>query len=162
MDDLYAAPTVVTSDTETSSFEFRVNSNLVSSSGPLDTFEDFEGKPNQMVETQYGSSADAFDYITAIIMGAPDYDGSAYCPPFCNDTLGYPNMYYGSWRYFSRAREESLFGQVSYKWQDFTFTAGLRRYMLEDSYKVQNLVSSTLVAMVVITMAMAKAILPMV
>ena len=38
MDDLYAAPLIVTSDTETSSFEFRVNSNQVSSSGPLDTF----------------------------------------------------------------------------------------------------------------------------
>ena len=136
MDDLYAAPLIVTSDEETSSFEFRVNSNPGVFEWTVGYFnEDYEGKPNQIVETQFGSSADAFDYITSIIMGAPDYDGSAYCPPFCNDSLGYPNMYYGSWRYFDRAREESVFGQFSYKWEDFTFTAGLRRYMLEGSYK---------------------------
>ena len=30
-------------------------------------YEDFSGKPNQIVENQYGISADAFDYIVGII-----------------------------------------------------------------------------------------------
>ena len=136
MDDLYAAPLIVTSDAEETSFEFRVNSNPGDFEWTFGYYyEDYRGKPNQIVETQFGLSAESFGYITDIIMGAPDYDGAAYCPPYCSDTLGYPYMYYGSWRYHSNAREESLFGQLSYKWEDFTFTAGLRRYRLEDSYK---------------------------
>ena len=68
MDDIYAAPLVVTSDTEETSFEFRVSSNP----GTLEWtvgyyYEDFSGKPNQIVENQYGISADAFDYIVGIL-----------------------------------------------------------------------------------------------
>ena len=84
MDDIYAAPLVVTSDTEETSFEFRVSSNPGTLEWTVGYFEDFSGKPNQIVENQYGISADAFDYIVAII-GVPGYDGSVYCPPYCND-----------------------------------------------------------------------------
>ncbi|MBH36561.1 MAG: TonB-dependent receptor [Gammaproteobacteria bacterium] len=135
MDDLYAAPLVVGSDSEETSFELRVSSNPGDIEWTVGYFyEDSSGKPNQIVENQYGSSADAFDYIVGII-GVPGYDGSAYCPPYCNDVDGYPYMYYGSWRYHDNSREESFFGQISYNWDDFTFSYGLRRYMLDDSYR---------------------------
>ena len=50
MDDLYAAPLVVTPDTETSSFEFRVNSNPGVFEWTVGYFKDFEGKSTKQLK----------------------------------------------------------------------------------------------------------------
>ena len=139
MDDLYAGPLVLTADDDTQTTELRVFSNPGTFEWTVGYFrDDSQGEPNQIIETQFGPNAEAFDYIANIIMGYPDYTGDAYCGPgpYCADTLGYPYLYYGSYQYYDNSSEEAFFGQLSYNVSDrLTVTYGLRNYQINDSYK---------------------------
>ena len=94
-DDLYPAPLIVTSDSESEITELRVSSNpgMIEWTVGLYDFES-NADPNQIVENQALLSAEAFDYIGFMVPGG--YDGSAYCPPYCGDDAS-PYFYYGSY-----------------------------------------------------------------
>jgi outer membrane receptor protein involved in Fe transport len=136
MDDLYSGPLVVTSDDETEIREIRLTSNPGMVEWTLGYY-DYKSKadPNSVVETQYGSSADAYDYIANVIMGWTGPDGSAYCPPYCEGDLGYPYIYYGSYTYYNYSEEQALYGQVALNLDKWTFTAGFRDYEIADGFK---------------------------
>ena len=83
-DDLYPAPLIVTSDSETEITELRISSNPGMIEWTVGLY-DFEANsdPNEIVENQALLSAEAYDYIGFMV---PDgYDGADYCPPYCGD-----------------------------------------------------------------------------
>lgn len=132
-DDLYPAPLIVTSDSETEITELRLSSNPGTFEWTVG-FYDFESKadPNSIVETQALLSAEAFDYIGFMVPSG--YDGAAYCPPYCGDNAS-PYFYYGSYTYYSYSEESAIYGELALNLDKFKFTAGLRDYEIADGYK---------------------------
>ena len=132
-DDLYPAPLIVTSDSETEITELRISSNPGMIEWTVGLY-DFEANadPNEIVENQALLSAEAFDYIGFMV---PDgYDGAAYCPPYCGDDAS-PYFYYGSYTYYSYSEEKAMYGEVALNLDKLKFTAGLRDYEISDGYK---------------------------
>ena len=132
-DDLYPAPLIVTSDSETEITELRISSNPGMIEWTVGLY-DFEANadPNEIVENQALLSAEAFDYIGFMV---PDgYDGAAYCPPYCADDAS-PYFYYGSYTYYSYSEEKAMYGEVALNLDKWKFTAGLRDYEISDGYK---------------------------
>ena len=132
-DDLYPAPLIVTSDSETEITELRLSSNpgMIEWTGGLYDFEE-KSDPNQIVENQALLSAEAWDYIQFMV---PDgYDGAAYCPPYCRDDAS-PYFYYGSYTYYNYSEEKAMYGEVALNLDNWKFTAGLRDYEISDGYK---------------------------
>ena len=132
-DDLYPAPLIVTSDSETEITELRLSSNHGMIEWTVGLY-DFESKadPNQIVENQALLSAEAFDYIGFMV--PPGYDGAAYCPPYCGDDAS-PYFYYGSYTFYSYSEEQAMYGEVALNLDKWKFTAGLRDYEISDGYK---------------------------
>ena len=132
-DDLYPAPLIVTSDSETEITELRISSNPGMIEWTVGLY-DFEANadPNEIVENQALLSAEAFDYIGFMV---PDgYDGAAYCPPYCGDDAS-PYFYYGSYTYYSYSEEKAMYGEIALNLDKWKFTAGLRDYEISDGYK---------------------------
>ena len=136
MDDLYIAPLVVENDTSEESFtELRISSKPGTIEWTIGYYNyEYEDNPG-INQTQYAPNAEAFEYITDIIMGYPDFDGTVYCPPFCEGYTGYPYLYYASATDLSVQDETSYYAQVDYNLgEKLTFTFGIRDYELSDSY----------------------------
>ena len=132
-DDLYPAPLIVTSDSETEITELRISSNPGMIEWTVGLY-DFEANsdPNEIVENQALLSAEAFDYIGFMV---PDgYDGAAYCPPYCGDDAS-PYFYYGSYTFYNYSTEKAMYGEVALNLDKWKFTAGLRDYEISDGYK---------------------------
>ena len=132
-DDLYPAPLIVTSDSETDITELRLSSNpgMIEWTVGLYDFES-NADPNSIVENQALLSAEAWDYIQFMVPGG--YDGAAYCPPYCGDDAS-PYFYYGSYTYYSYSEEKAMYGEVALNLDKLKFTAGLRDYEISDGYK---------------------------
>ena len=132
-DDLYPAPLIVTSDSETEITELRLSSNpgMIEWTVGLYDFES-NADPNSIVENQALLSAEAWDYIQFMVPGG--YDGAAYCPPYCGDDAS-PYFYYGSYTYYSYSEEKAMYGEVALNLDKLKFTAGLRDYEISDGYK---------------------------
>ena len=132
-DDLYPAPLIVTSDSETEITELRLSSNpgMIEWTVGLYDFES-NADPNSIVENQALLSAEAWDYIQFMVPGG--YDGAAYCPPYCGDDAS-PYFYYGSYTYYSYSEEKAMYGEVALNLDKWKFTAGLRDYEISDGYK---------------------------
>jgi len=132
-DDLYPAPLIVTSDSETEITELRLSSNPGMIEWTVGLY-DFEANadPNSIVENQALLSAEAWDYIQFMVPGG--YDGAAYCPPYCGDDAS-PYFYYGSYTYYSYSEEKAMYGEVALNLDKWKFTAGLRDYEISDGYK---------------------------
>ena len=97
---------------------------------------DWQEEPNSVDQTQYAVSNYWLEYVASIAAGLDpaDYDATAYCPPFCEGHLGYPNLYYASYTTFNQISEESYFGQFDFHVNDkLTLTFGIRDYEIEDS-----------------------------
>ena len=78
------------------------------------------------------------DYVTSIAAGVDPavYDATAYCPPFCDDHLGYPYLYYASYTEFDEQEETSMYGQFDYNVNEkLTLTVGIRDYEIDDASK---------------------------
>ena len=132
-DDLYPAPLIVTSDSETEITELRLSSNPGMIEWTVGLY-DFEANsdPNSIVENQALLSADAWDYIQFMVPGG--YVGSDYCPPYCGDDAS-PYFYYGSYTYYNYSSEKAMYGEVALNLDKWKFTAGLRDYEISDGYK---------------------------
>ena len=132
-DDLYRAPLIVTSDSETEITELRLSSNpgMIEWTVGLYDFES-NADPNRIVENQALLSPEAWDYIQFMVPGG--YDGAAYCPPYCGDDAS-PYFYYGSYTYYSYSEEKAMYGEVALNLDKWKFTAGLRDYEISDGYK---------------------------
>ena len=132
-DDLYPAPLIVTSDSETEITELRLSSNpgMIEWTVGLYDFEE-KADPNQIVENQGLLSAEAWDYIQFMVPGG--YDGAAYCPPYCGDDAN-PYFYYGSYTYYNYSEEKAMYGEVALNLDKWKLTAGLRDYEIADGYK---------------------------
>ena len=132
-DDLYPAPLIVTSDSETEITELRLSSNpgMIEWTVGLYDFEE-KADPNQIVENQGLLSAEAWDYIQFMVPGG--YDGAAYCPPYCGDDAN-PYFYYGSYTYYNYSQEKAMYGEVALNLDKWKLTAGLRDYEIADGYK---------------------------
>ena len=132
-DDLYPAPLIVTSDSETEITELRLSSNpgMIEWTVGLYDFES-NADPNSIVENQALLSAEAWDYIQFMVPGG--YDGTAYCPPYCGDDAS-PYFYYGSYTFYSYSEEKAMYGEVALNLDKWKFTAGLRDYEISDGYK---------------------------
>ena len=132
-DDLYPAPLIVTSDSETDITELRLSSNpgMIEWTVGLYDFES-NADPNSIVENQALLSAEAWDYIQFMVPGG--YDGAAYCPPYCGDDAS-PYFYYGSYTYYSYSEEKAMYGEVALNLDKLKFTAGLGDYEISDGYK---------------------------
>ena len=132
-DDLYPAPLIVTSDSETQIRELRLNSNPGTFEWTVGLY-DYEGTadPNQIVENQALLSPEAWDYIQFMVPSG--YDGAAYCPPYCGEDAS-PYFYYGSYTFYSYSEEKALYGQLALNLDKWKFTAGLRDYEISDGYK---------------------------
>ena len=132
-DDLYPAPLIVTSDSETEITELRLSSNpgMIEWTAGLYDFE-ANSDPNSIVENQALLTAEAWDYIQFMVPGG--YDGAAYCPPYCGDDAS-PYFYYGSYTYYNYSSEKAIYGEVALNLDNWKFTAGLRDYEISDGYK---------------------------
>jgi outer membrane receptor protein involved in Fe transport len=132
-DDLYPAPLIVTSDSETDITELRLSSNPGMIEWTVGLY-DFEANsdPNSIVENQALLTAEAWDYIQFMVPGG--YDGAAYCPPYCGDDAS-PYFYYGSYTYYNYSEEKAMYGEVALNLDKWKFTAGLRDYEISDGYK---------------------------
>jgi len=132
-DDLYPAPLIVTSDSETEITELRLSSNPGMIEWTVGLY-DFEANsdPNSIVENQALLTAEAWDYIQFMVPGG--YDGAAYCPPYCGDDAS-PYFYYGSYTYYNYSTEKAMYGEVALNLDNWKFTAGLRDYEISDGYK---------------------------
>ena len=132
-DDLYPAPLIVTSDSETEITELRLSSNPGMIEWTVGLYDfDANSDPNSIVENQALLSADAWDYIQFMVPGG--YVGSDYCPPYCGDDAS-PYFYYGSYTYYNYSSEKAMYGEVALNLDDWKFTAGLRDYEISDGYK---------------------------
>ena len=91
-----------------------------------------------MVETQYAFNREWLEYVLLYAAGLSpsEYSGDVYCPPYCEDSPGYPNLYYGSSTVYSFQDETSYYGQFDFNITDkLTITAGIRDYKLSDSFQ---------------------------
>jgi len=132
MDDFVPAPLVINEDNDQlETTEIRLVSNPGKIEWTVGYFSsEFDGGTG-IVETQYGITKDWMTYIADVAFGEPDFDGSVYCPPFC-DT---PTMYYGSYEYYSYSKETSYYAQADFHIDEtLTITAGIRDYKLEDGF----------------------------
>ena len=95
-DDLYPAPLIVTSDSETEITELRLSSNpgMIEWTVGLYDFEAMRD-PNSIVENQALLSAEAWDYIQFMVPGG--YDGAAYCRLIVE--MMQVHIYYGSYHF---------------------------------------------------------------
>ena len=140
MDDYVPAPLIVDGDKY---YEETTELRLTSKPGKFEWTigyynYKFNEQPNSISQTQYAVSAYWLDYVTEIAAGVDPavYDATAYCPPFCEDHLGYPNLYYASYTEFNEQEETSLYGQFDYNVNDkLTLTLGIRDYEIDDASK---------------------------
>ena len=138
MDDFVPAPLWVDDkDDESTTEEIRITSNP----GPIEWTigyyrYSFDGGSG-VVETQYAIDAEWLDYVATIAGGLPSgsYTGAVYCPPYCEGSKGYPNLYYGSVTDYSYQDETSYYAQFDFNIADnLTLTTGIRDYKLSDSF----------------------------
>ena len=140
MDDYVPAPLIVDGDKY---YEETTELRLTSKPGKFEWTigyynYKFNEQPNSISQTQYAVNAYWLDYVTEIAAGVDPavYDATAYCPPFCDDHLGYPYLYYASYTEFNEQEETSLYGQFDYNVNDkLTLTLGIRDYEIEDASK---------------------------
>jgi hypothetical protein len=140
MDDFVAAPLWVDDDNDTyNTTELRLTSNPGTIEWTVGYYSsEFDGG-NGVVETQYGITRDWLEYVMYYAAGLDpaDYSGDVYCPPYCQDSKGYPNLYYGSYTISEYSEETSYYAQADFHIDDtLTLTAGIRDYSLEDGFKV--------------------------
>ena len=98
----------------------------------------FNEEPNSISQTQYAIDKYWLDYVTEIAAGVDPavYDATAYCPPFCDDHIGYPHLYYASYTAYNEQEETSLYGQFDYNVNEkLTLTLGIRDYEIKDKSK---------------------------
>jgi len=138
MDDYVPAPLIVEGDrTNRKTTELRLTSKPGQFEWTVGYYEyDWAEEPNSVSQTQYAVSNYWLEYVASIAAGLDpaDYDATAYCPPFCEGHLGYPNLYYASYTGFNQEDETSYFGQFDYHVNDkLTLTYGIRDYELSDS-----------------------------
>jgi outer membrane receptor protein involved in Fe transport len=139
MDDFVAAPLWVDDDNDTyNTTELRLTSNPGTIEWTVGYYSsEFDGG-NGVVETQYGITRDWLEYVMYYAAGLDpaDYSGDVYCPPYCQDSKGYPNLYYGSYTISEYSEETSYYAQADFHIDDtLTLTAGIRDYSLEDGFK---------------------------
>ena len=138
MDDYVPAPLIVEGDrTNMKTTELRLTSKPGMFEWTVGYYGyDWQEEPNSVSQTQYAVSNYWLEYVASIAAGLDpaDYDATAYCPPFCEGHLGYPNLYYASYTTFNQISEESYFGQFDFHVNDkLTLTFGIRDYEIEDS-----------------------------
>ena len=144
MDDYVPAPLIVDGDRSyMNTSELRLTSKPGQFEWTVGYYSyDWNEEPNSVSQTQYAVDSDWLAYVGYYAGGLGDdssgtnssYDATAYCPPFCEGHLGYPNLYYASYTGFNQISEESFFGQFDYHVNDkLTLTYGIRDYEIEDS-----------------------------
>jgi iron complex outermembrane receptor protein len=139
MDDIVAAPLIVDDDNDTyNTTEVRLTSNPGRIEWTVGYYSsEFDGG-NGVVETQYAITRDWLEYVMQYAAGLTpeEYSGDVYCPPYCQDSKGYPNLYYGSYTISEYSEETSYYAQADFHIDDtLTLTAGIRDYTLEDGFQ---------------------------
>ena len=140
MDDYVPAPLIVDGDEY---FQETTELRLISKPGKFEWTVGyynykFNEEPNSISQTQYAIDKYWLDYVTEIAAGLDpaNYDATAYCPPFCDDHLGYPHLYYASYTAYNEQEETSLYGQFDYNVNEkLTLTIGIRDYEIKDKSK---------------------------
>ena len=140
MDDYVPAPLIVDGDEY---YQETTELRLVSKPGKFEWTigyynYKFNEEPNSVSQTQYAIDKYWLDYVTSIAAGVDPavYDATAYCPPFCDDHLGYPHLYYASYTEYNEQEETSMYGQFDYNVNDkLTLTLGIRDYEIKDKSK---------------------------
>ena len=140
MDDYVPAPLIVDGD---ESYQETTELRLISKPGKFEWTVGyynykFNEEPNSVSQTQYAVDQDWLEYVMLYAAGLSpgDYDATIYCPPFCDDHLGYPYFYYGSYTEYNEQEETSFYGQFDYNVNDkLTLTFGIRDYEIEDASK---------------------------
>ena len=135
MDDYVPAPLIVDGD---ESYQETTELRLISKPGKFEWTVGyynykFNEEPNSVSQTQYAVDQDWLEYVMLYAAGLSpgDYDATIYCPPFCDDHLGYPYFYYGSYTEYNEQEETSFYGQFDYNVNDkLTLTFGIRDYEL--------------------------------
>ena len=146
MDDYVPAPLIVDGDqTHRKTTEVRLSSKPGQLEWTVGYYQyEWNEEPNQISQTQYAVDSDWLAYVGYWAGGLGDddtgtnspYDATVYCPPFCEDHLGYPNLYYGSYTEYNWEEEKSYFGQFDYHVNDkLTLTYGIRDYEISDASK---------------------------
>ena len=140
MDDYVPAPLIVDGDEY---YQETTELRLISKPGKFEwtvgyySYK-FNEEPNSISQTQYAIDKYWLDYVTEIAAGLDpaNYDATAYCPPFCDDHLGYPHLYYASYTAYNEQEETSLYGQFDYNVNEkLTLTIGIRDYEIKDKSK---------------------------
>ena len=140
MDDYVPAPLIVDGDEY---YQETAELRLISKPGKFEwtvgyySYK-FNEEPNSISQTQYAIDKYWLDYVTEIAAGLDpaNYDATAYCPPFCDDHLGYPHLYYASYTAYNEQEETSLYGQFDYNVNEkLTLTIGIRDYEIKDKSK---------------------------
>ena len=140
MDDYVPAPLIVDGDEY---YQETTELRLISKPGKFEWTVGyynykFNEEPNSISQTQYAIDKYWLDYVTEIAAGLDpaNYDATAYCPPFCDDHLGYPHLYYASYTAYNEQEETSLYGQFDYNVNEkLTLTIGIRDYEIKDKSK---------------------------
>lgn len=140
MDDYVPAPLIIEGDrTNRETTELRLTSKPGQFEWTVGYYSyDWSEEPNSVSQTQYAVSNYWLEYVASIAasLDPADYDATAYCPPFCEGHLGYPNLYYASYTEYNWESEESGFAQIDYHVNDkLTLTYGIRDYNLSDASK---------------------------
>ena len=140
MDDYVPAPLIVDGDEY---YQETTELRLISKPGKFEwtvgyySYK-FNEEPDSISQTQYAIDKYWLDYVTEIAAGLDpaNYDATAYCPPFCDDHLGYPHLYYASYTAYNEQEETSLYGQFDYNVNEkLTLTIGIRDYEIKDKSK---------------------------
>ena len=140
MDDYVPAPLIVDGDEY---YQETTELRLISKPGKFEwtvgyySYK-FNEEPNSISQTQYAIDKYWLDYVTEIAAGLDpaNYYATAYCPPFCDDHLGYPHLYYASYTAYNEQEETSLYGQFDYNVNEkLTLTIGIRDYEIKDKSK---------------------------
>jgi outer membrane receptor protein involved in Fe transport len=140
MDDYVPAPLIVDGDEY---YQETTELRLISKPGKFEWTVGyynykFNEEPNSISQTQYAIDKYWLDYVTEIAAGLDpaNYDATAYCPPFCDNHLGYPHLYYASYTAYNEQEETSLYGQFDYNVNEkLTLTIGIRDYEIKDKSK---------------------------
>ena len=140
MDDYVPAPLIVDGDEY---YQETTELRLISKPGKFEWTVGyynykFNEEPNSISQTQYAIDKYWLDYVTEIAAGVDPavYDATAYCPPFCDDHIGYPHLYYASYTAYNEQEETSLYGQFDYNVNEkLTLTLGIRDYEIKDKSK---------------------------
>ena len=139
MDDYVPAPLLLFDDNDEETItEIRFSSDPGTIEWTVGYYRsEFDGGSG-VVETQYAINREWLEYVMLYAAGLSpsEYSGDVYCPPYCEDSPGYPNLYYGSSTVYSFQDETSYYGQFDFNITDkLTITAGIRDYKLSDSFQ---------------------------